>query len=73
MLHPNIGIHNGLGNRWVVVLVMEGLVEQNSPGAGFSPGAQRNSIIRYLLKDPWWWFNNKLALYQSIHLAPVFS
>jgi hypothetical protein len=39
---------------WVVLLFMKGLVGWNSPVAGFSQ-AQRNSIIRYLLKDPWWW------------------
>jgi hypothetical protein len=27
MSHPNTGINNGLGNRWVVVLFMEGLGE----------------------------------------------
>jgi hypothetical protein len=40
--HPYTGIHNGLGNRWVVVLertlllFMKGLVEGNSPCARFS-------------------------------------
>ena len=39
--HPYTGTYNGLGKRWVVVLggtvvlLMKGLVEGNSPGAGF--------------------------------------
>jgi hypothetical protein len=46
--------------RWVVVLggaevlFMKGLLKRNSPGA-FCSEAQRNSISRYLLRDPWWW------------------
>jgi hypothetical protein len=57
---PYARIYYGLGKRRVVVLggtvvlFTKGLVEWNSPGACFLL-AQRNSIIRYLLKDPCWW------------------
>jgi hypothetical protein len=34
---------------------MKELVEGNFPGAGFFTSPRGIALIRYLLKNPWWW------------------
>jgi hypothetical protein len=49
---------------------MKELVEGNSPGTAFFTGSEEQHNQVFTKENPGGGINSRLALYQSIHLAP---